>query len=369
MAESTEIVSKYKVLLLDDDPDVLELYQQMLMQLPSKPEVHIATSGARAMALLDSEPFNLLVSDLKMPKMDGLQVITIVRRKHPQLRTIVLTGVADEEMRARAYGMGIDLYLEKPNNSKELNFLMDCIESLLDTEKSGGGFRGVQSKSLVDLIQLECLSGSTSVLKITNGKIEGKIWIQDGDLIDASTPDEQAEEAFKRILSWKSGNFEILPGEAGRPRKIMTSYQGLLLDTVQAQDEAKAERAPAGGEQTGEDDAVTDTHFFRNESLGRIQGVEFALKLPQDKSAQMQTWGVENPEKLADWIRGTVRDLETLGDNFDFGGVKDFEGRGLQRQLNVSMRGADIIAIGMLPSLNREQIEKNTLKVLERWGS
>src|SRR5687768_2316506 len=225
MAESTEITSKYKILLLDDDPDVLDLYQQMLLQLPSKPEVHIATSGARAMALLDSEPFNLLVSDLKMPKMDGLQVITLVRRKHPQLRTVVLTGVADEEMRTRAYSMGIDLYLEKPSNSKELNFLMECIESLLDKEKSGGGFRGVQSKSLIDLIQLECLSGSSSVLKITNGKVEGKIWIKNGELIDAATPDDQGEEAFKRILSWKTGNFEILPGEPERPRKIMTSYQ------------------------------------------------------------------------------------------------------------------------------------------------
>ena len=125
---------KPKVLLLDDDPDVLELYQQMMLQLPSEPEVHIATSGPSAMAMLEAESFNVLVSDLQMPKMDGLQVITIVRRKHPRLRTVVLSGVTDEQMRARAYSMGIDLYMEKPGNSKELNFLMDCVESLLDSE-------------------------------------------------------------------------------------------------------------------------------------------------------------------------------------------------------------------------------------------
>ena len=120
MSPPTEIFAKQKVLLLDDDPDVLELYQQMLLQLPSKPEVHIATSGARAIALLDSEPFNLLVSDLKMPKMDGLQVITIVRRKYPQLRTIVLTGVADEDMRARAYAMAL-IFISK-NRATPRNF-------------------------------------------------------------------------------------------------------------------------------------------------------------------------------------------------------------------------------------------------------
>jgi DNA-binding NarL/FixJ family response regulator len=51
----------------------------------------------------------LLISDLNMPKMDGLQVLMLVRRKFPQLRTAVLTSVADEQFRARGYAMGIDL--------------------------------------------------------------------------------------------------------------------------------------------------------------------------------------------------------------------------------------------------------------------
>lgn len=373
MTASTEIISKHKVLLLDDDPDVLDLYQQMLLQLPSKPEVHIATSGARAMAMLDSEPFNLLVSDLRMPKMDGLQVITIVRRKHPQLRTIVLTGVADEEMRARAYAMGIDLYLEKPSNSKELTFLMQCIEGLLEKDKAGAGFRGVQSKSLVDLIQLECLSGSSAVLKITNGKTEGRIWIQNGEVIDATTPDGEGEAAFKRILSWKTGNFEIVPMQSERPRRIKTSYQGLLLDTVQAQDEAKAEQAaaeqpagaetkPAGAEQS------SDTQFLQKAGLGRIQGVEFAIKVGE-KGALLQKWGLENPEPLAEWVRSSLKQFQALGDRFDFGDVKDFEAKGAQRQLHIELQGENALAIGLLPTLTREQIEQSTQKVLERWAS
>src|SRR4051812_21277777 len=231
---------KPRILLLDDDPDVLNLYQEMLLTLSSSPEVHITTSGARAMSMLESEPFNVLICDLNMPKMDGLQVISLVRRKYPQLRTVVLTGMADEQMRARAYSLGIDLYLEKPNNSTELNFLLECIDSLLGKEVEGG-FRGVQSKSLVDLIQLECLSGTSSLLKITNGRLEGRIWIQNGELIDAATQEVEGEEAFKRILSWKTGNFEILPTESERERKIFTSYQGLLLDTAQALDEAQAD--------------------------------------------------------------------------------------------------------------------------------
>lgn len=370
MSTSTDILARHKVLLLDDDPDILDIYQQALLQLPSQPEVHIATSGARAMTMLDAEPFDVLVSDLKMPKMDGLQVIAIVRRKYPQLRTIVLTGVTDEQMRSRAYSMGIDLYLEKPGNEAELKFLMDCIESLLDSNQTGG-FRGVQSKSLVDLIQLECLSGSSSALKITNGKAEGTIWIQNGELIDAVTQDTEGEEAFKRILGWKNGNFEILPMDSERPRRIHTSYQGLLLDSAQSMDEAAqaATEDPATELAALNDELVTDTQFFKKSALGRIQGVEFALKIPQDSSIPVQNWGLENPEPLTNWVRNTMTKFQALGEKAEFGPVHAFEGRGTQQQLQVALDGESTIVLGMLASLTREQVEDNLKKVLERWAS
>src|SRR3974377_215551 len=147
------------------------------------------------MAMLEAEPFSLLLCDLKMPKMDGLQVLSVVRRKFPQLRTAVLTCIVDEQFRARAYAMGIDLFLEKQSSSKEITFLLDCIESLLDREH-GGGFRGVQSKGLVDIIQLESLSQSSAVLRINNGPIEGRIWIQNGEIVDAATDNVTGVEAF-----------------------------------------------------------------------------------------------------------------------------------------------------------------------------
>ncbi len=58
------------------------------------------------------------------------------------------------------------------------------MDSLLQRESSGG-FRGVQSKSLMDIIQLECLSQSSNVLRITNGVLEARVWIQGGLVIDA----------------------------------------------------------------------------------------------------------------------------------------------------------------------------------------
>ncbi len=123
-----------KILLLDDDPDLLELYREMLAQLPSRPEISIASSGPKAMAMLESEPFKLLVCDLKMPKMDGLQVLSIVRRKYPQLRTVALTSVVDEQFRTRVYALGVDLFWHKPGTEEEIRMFLECVESLLGRE-------------------------------------------------------------------------------------------------------------------------------------------------------------------------------------------------------------------------------------------
>jgi hypothetical protein len=259
--------------------------------------------------------------------------------------------------------MGIDLYLEKPTGEKELLFLKACLDSLLGTEQAGG-FRGVQSKSLVDLIQLECLSGSSALLKITNGKLEGRIWIQNGDLIDAEMQNVSGEDAFKKILAWKTGNFEIVPMDAERPRKIFTSYQGLLLDTAQALDEAQADSV----EEVAEEDQ-NDTQFFRQVSLGRIQGVELALKIPSDIAAPIQKWGVEDPGRMVAWMRGVISRFQSLNPGFEVGAISTIEARSPQRILHATVDGSTTIVVGMLPTASREQVEETTRKVVERWAS
>src|SRR5262245_55957162 len=120
--------ASHKILLLDDDPDLLEMYQEILTQLSSRPEVFTATSGSPAMAMLEAEPFRLLICDLKMPKMDGLQVLSIVRRKYPQLRTVVLTSVMDEQFRSRVYALGVDLFWQKPASEQEIKMFLECLE-------------------------------------------------------------------------------------------------------------------------------------------------------------------------------------------------------------------------------------------------
>jgi CheY-like chemotaxis protein len=355
--------TRHKILLLDDDVRFLETYQAILVGLPSKPEVRIAASGARALAMLESDSYRLIICDLKMPKMDGLQVLSIVRRKFPNLRTVVLTSVMDEQFRSRAYALGVDLFWEKPTSKSEIKMFLDCLESLLGREDEQG-FRGVQSKSLVDLIQLECISQSSSVLRITNGPLTGRIWINSGDVIDAETETLTGEEAFSKILSWKTGNFESLPPEQAHPRHITKSYNALLLESAQAIDEAieDAKTSDTGiTTQTGEQRSLS--------ALAKVEGVEFVLALLAGPNNLHESRGLENPDRMAAWTRNSLASFHALGEKLQAGNIEEIEGLGPQRHVALARQGQVEFCLGWQLSLSPETIRQQTRKAIALWVS
>ncbi len=358
---TTEITpERPKILLVDDDEDLLDLYKEILSQLPSRPEIFTSSAGARAIAMMESEPFTLLVCDLNMPKMDGLQVLSIVRRKFPELRTVVLTSILDEQFRSRVYSLGVDLYWQKPGSGGEIKQFLECIESLLGRDAQGG-FRGVQSKSLVDIIQLECLSQNSTVLKIINGPLSGRIWIQNGEVIDAIADELTSEAAFRRILSWKAGNFESLPAEPNRGRTIFNSYQGLLLETAQAQDEAHGRKDTASATELENASPLT--------AVSRYPGVEFALVLKPGSEKGFEARGLENPEPMAEWVRQTMGQFRALGERLQAGPLQQFEGLGLQRNVALASDGTQDFCVGWEHDLTSGQIQESMKKVLALWVS
>ena len=315
--------------------------------------------------MLESEAFTLLIVDLNMPKMDGLQVLSIARRKYQQLRLVVLTGIRDEQFRSRAYAMGVYQYWIKPESDQEMGLFMESIESLLARETQGG-FRGVQSKSLVDIIQLECLSQSSSLLKITNGVNEGRIWISKGEVIDAATNELTAEPAFQRILSWKNGNFETLPADAKRPRTIFTSYQGLLLNTAQANDEAASQIVPLA---PGAGKPATSNSAPLLAELSQLNGVEFVLARSGDAENAHEFWGLENPKPVAEWTRDTLENFHTLGEHLQFGQLHQVVGTGPQRKIALAPCGDSELCVGFPPTLSGEQLRDTMITILTKWAS
>ena len=349
------MASRQKILILDDEHDILEIYQEILARLPSQPEIHTADNGARAIALLESEPFNLLLVDLRMPAMDGFQVLAIVRRKFPVLRVVVMTAAEDEQFRARSYAMGIDLYLEKPKTGKEIINFVDCIESMLEKEDAGG-FRGVQSKTLVDIIQLECLTQSSAILKIASAIGEGRIWIQRGEIIDAASGEASGKEAFLEMLRWKAGSFEILPSDVPRPRTIFSSYESLLMETAQTIDET---------EHIAQEEVDTNSLA----AFARYKGVQCVVAVEGEDQKQFEHWGAENAEQLAAWVHQTTRALRSLGDRLEAGQLEQIEALGPQRHVAILSSDEQDLAVGFTRSAALPYIRETMKQIEVRWAS
>lgn len=357
--------TRHRVLIVDDDPTVLGLYRELLAQLPSQPEIFTANNGARALSMLKAEPFRLLLCDLKMPKMDGLQVLSIVRRQLPELRTVVMTAVHDEELRSRAYALGVDLFWLKPDTQQNMQMFLACIESLLGKD-SDTGFRGIQSKSLMDLIQMECLSQSSTVLRVTRGPLVGRIWIQGGELIDAETDGTRGESAFRRILEWKSGTFENLPAEPGRERTITKPANAMLLEAAQAMDETALPRpatSPADAEQADHRKTV-----WKLAALSRA-GAEFVVLVPKNASAHAEGWGTEATEELATWTRRAMEACHQLSQALQSGPFWHIEGRGPEQKTILLPEPERAFLLGWPASAKVSSVIDASKKLIATWDS
>jgi DNA-binding NarL/FixJ family response regulator len=352
---------RHKILILDDDADWLALSREMLAALPSRPEILTANNGKRALSLLESEPVRLLICDLKMPRIDGLQVLSIVRRRHPELRTVVLSGLEDEDFRSRAYALGVDLFWIKMEMQRDSKLFIECLESLLGRDNEPG-FRGIQSKSLMDIIQMECLSRSSSVLRITRGPLVAKLWIQDGELIDAEAEGARGESAFRRILSWKSGTFENLPAEPRHERNITKPVNALLLETAQDMDEAANPASPESLDQSAHRKTVWKLSLLTRE------GADFVIAIPPEGLGEAEALGTQVVTPLVQWTRHAAAIARRLGEQLEAGPVMQVTGKNLERQVLVLSREDRLFLVGWPVEAAGNLLEKSR-KLVASWDS
>ena len=101
-----------EVLVVDDDAAVRELLAKALTGAGY--QVDVAVDGPSALARLGEKAFDLMITDLKMPGLDGLSVIREARRAYPSLPVIVITGYSTEATAIEAIDLGVAGYLTKP---------------------------------------------------------------------------------------------------------------------------------------------------------------------------------------------------------------------------------------------------------------
>ncbi|CRM43889.1 Hydrogenase transcriptional regulatory protein hupR1 [Pseudomonas sp. 28 E 9] len=117
------LATKPAVLLVDDEESILNSLRRLLRSQPY--DVVLATGGAQALEIMATRPIDLVMSDARMPGMDGATLLAEVHRLYPGTRRILLTGYADLSTIVKAINDGqIHRYISKPWNDEELQLIL-----------------------------------------------------------------------------------------------------------------------------------------------------------------------------------------------------------------------------------------------------
>ena len=223
------------VLIVDDDKDFLICIENFLKVYTDQIHVLIAANGLQALQILENRKVDLLVTDIKMPEMDGIELLSRLSTKNLDLNVIVTTAFATKENMERLNQIGQFYYLPKPFN---LEFFGKKILSVLK-EKSEAFVSQFTLTNLLQLIEME--QKTCTLLVKSNGKV-GHLYLQKGALINASMNGIQGPEAAKTIISWRNAQTEI-QGTCRAERKIHTSLMSILLEASRFADENRVSLA------------------------------------------------------------------------------------------------------------------------------
>jgi two-component system, chemotaxis family, protein-glutamate methylesterase/glutaminase len=236
---STSFESRRRVLLVDDDRQFLESMERVLGALSHGSwEIHLAENPARVLELLQEHTVHLVVIDVEMPVLDGIQLLGLLNRRFPQILKVVLTGFGSESIRAACLSNGAELFLEKPRCASEQESLFAALNELMRSRPEEG-FHGVLRRvGLVDVIQLECLCRHSSVLEIKSSRRKGVIYIEDGTIIHAQCGTLVGQEALNKMLRLSRGEFRLRSYVAPPERSFDGSWESTLMEAARARDES-----------------------------------------------------------------------------------------------------------------------------------
>lgn len=168
--------SSYRILIVDDDQEILSLLSNWLTREGFK--VNTAISGEQAMTEIAGNTTNLVITDLYMNGMSGMQLLTAIHSDNPLFPVIMLSGQAQIPDAIKATHLGCSAFLTKPIEQTELVNQVKQVLRLTKDRKSGDGFAKnvlYRSKQMAELLELsEAVADSNVTVFISGATGTGK---------------------------------------------------------------------------------------------------------------------------------------------------------------------------------------------------
>ncbi|MBE0544589.1 MAG: response regulator [Verrucomicrobia bacterium] len=238
-SESEETPAKqYHVLFVDDSLAFVETFSELCSVWANQTwEIHSATTADQALAELQQGSMDLVVLDIGMPMVDGIQLLGIIKRRYPSVRIAVLTGKATESNRESCLAGGAELFVEKPVSADGSKVVFNLFQELMAWENREGFSGALHQVGLQEVIQMECIGRRSLILEIRNQQTVGEIYIETGAIIHVAIGDLIGVKAFNRLLSLPGGEFRLKPFQAPAQRTVEQPWEYLIMEAARCRDE------------------------------------------------------------------------------------------------------------------------------------
>lgn len=225
-----------RIVLVDDEEALVWSLARRLSKVRPDDVFETANDGSSALALMFERSFDLLVADIGMPGMNGIDLVLAARATHPELPVVLMTGSQPDDI-ARLSTVPFTGLLEKPFEFERLLELMDRALARPKTGYSGA----VSAQTLPDIVQLYALSSTTGLLTIRHGDELGEIWFEHGHIRHAVAGDERGDDAVYATMSWSGGDFSMRLGATPPERSVAVTWQELVMESCRRNDERHRE--------------------------------------------------------------------------------------------------------------------------------
>jgi two-component system cell cycle sensor histidine kinase/response regulator CckA len=140
-SSSSSATTHGRILLVDDNVSGSTARKTVLEELGHK--IHVTSNGADALELFSQQKFDLVVTDYKMPRMDGLELIVRLRKQAPDIRIVMVSGFVDT-LGLNEASTGADAVIQKSAN--EVTHLVRAVNRLMRRKKPAAGAGGSKAK-------------------------------------------------------------------------------------------------------------------------------------------------------------------------------------------------------------------------------
>lgn len=230
------------VLIVDDEASFLLSLQDVLKVHQDKFKILTAENGEAAVKILRDTTVDLLVTDLRMPEMNGFELLAWASRHQPQLPVVAMSAFGTPEIEARLKKMDTLQFIEKPVD-------LPILEKAIFNGLKAGGKSYIRGITLATFLQLMNVEKKNCTLKIAAPKGPAYLYVANGELIDAEYNNLKGLEAALEIVSWDDAEIEM-DGICRRQDDVVKMPLGhLLIEAFRIKDEAAEEvkRSEAAG--------------------------------------------------------------------------------------------------------------------------